>query len=177
MSELPTEILRRLQFVLDVAKSEPKSSQDLKMVMRVLSNIASVGRDGGSGVIYKLNRLVSEKALRALEACDEFDQWVGNEKKGFKRQVMNEHQMPLEEMVAIIRSSETFGVSDIWHLLTSHPMVTLLVDEDDLLSKVSKKESNPERRYGMANIEVVKLPVGAYEYWYHRNSMASKNCM
>lgn len=165
MNELSPEIARRIRFVLDVAKNEPRSSQDLKMVMRVLSNIASVGRDGGSGLIYRLNRVVSANALKMLEACNDFDCWVGNEKKGLKRQVMNEHQMPLEIMVSMIRNSKDMFLNDVWGLLTSYPMVTILKVEDAVLSKVAKCEVDPRKRYKLAGIEVVELPIGAYEYW------------
>lgn len=70
------EILRRLQFVLEVAREEDKSSQDLKMVLRVLSNIATLGRDVGSSAVYRLNKNLSLKALDALSNCVEFGQWV-----------------------------------------------------------------------------------------------------
>ncbi len=170
MNELSPEIVRRLKFVLSVARNEQKSSQDLKTVMRVLSNIASVGRDGSSGLIYRLNRLVSAKALNKLEACDDFDCWIGNEKKGFKRQVINEHQMPLEAMVRRIRSSEEMNFDSVWSLLSSHPMVTILISEDAELRKVAKREVDPSKRYTLAGIEVVNLPVGPYEYWTKRHS-------
>lgn len=165
MNNLAPEIVRRLQFVLDVVRNEEKSSQDLKMVMRVLSNFATLGRNGASGMVYRLNRYVSASAKSALEACEDFDQWVGNSRKDFRRRVINEHQLPLEQMVSLIKKSHEMGASGLWDLLKANPMVTILVEEDKELTVKAKGEVDPLRRYAKAGIEVVKLPVGAYEHW------------
>lgn len=165
MSVSSPEILRRLQFVLEVARAEDKSSQDLKMVLRVLSNIATLGRDVGSSAVYRLNKNVSVKALEALSNCGEFGQWVGDRQKNFRRQVMNEHQMPLEDLVREIKNQPSMNCESLWSLLTEYPMVTILVEEDQGLRDKSRGESNPLARYKEAGIEIIRLPVGAYEYW------------
>jgi len=67
------------------------------MMMRVISNYATVGRDGSAQAMYRLNRPVSRGARQLLDNLPDFAQWTGK-KSLHERPVTNEHRLPAEPL-------------------------------------------------------------------------------
>lgn len=166
MESIPSFIERRIQILLTEASVEKTARQDIKMIMRVISNVATVGKDLGSQAIYKSNPYLSKKAKYVLEECNSFDEWVGNKKKNLDRRIINEHQYPLQELWSDIRqNADSYNTEIIWKKFCEYPMISILVEEDAELKKKKYKSLAPNERYFQAGIEVVKLNTGAYSYW------------
>lgn len=164
MKCIPEYIERRIHFLLTEAQSERVAGQDIKLMMRVISNFTTIGRDGSSRTVYKLNSNLSKAAKECLDNCLSFEHWIGDVKAGLERRVMNEHQYSLDDLwIDIQNNHANLSVSDVWKKFCDYPMVTILVDEDRRLSR--KKGLHPKKRYEDVGIEVIKLETGALEYW------------
>jgi hypothetical protein len=82
-------VLRRLEFIrLEAIHKEPRD-QALTMVMRVISNYATINKDVSSSKALRLNKNISEAAFNELVKSKTLNDWV--------KKVTNEHQMPLKE--------------------------------------------------------------------------------
>jgi hypothetical protein len=163
---IPSFIERRIEIILAEACIEKTARQDIKMMMRVISNFATVGKDVGTQAIYKSNPYLSNKAKNALEMCNSFVEWVGTKKKNLVRRVTSEHQYPLQEFwIEIRKNINNYNSESIWKMFCEYPMVSILVEEDAELRKKKYKGLSPHERYLEAGIEVVKLNAGAYSYW------------
>jgi hypothetical protein len=170
MLKMPHFIERRTQILLAEARAEKSARQDIKLMMRVISNVATVGKDLGSKAIYKSNPYLSKKAKYVLEGCKSFDEWIGNKKKQLDRKVINEHQYPLQDLWNDIRQNvDSYDPQTIWKKFIEYPMVSILVEENAELNNKKYKGLTPYDRYLNAGIEVVKLNTGAYDYWCSLN--------
>jgi hypothetical protein len=166
MIPIPVFVERRIQILLAEARAEKSARQDIKLMMRVISNVATVGKDLGSQAIYKSNPYLSKKAKYALEGCKSFEEWVGNKKIKLDRKVINEHQYPLQDLWNDIRQNAySYDSQTIWEKFIEYPMVSILIEENAELNNKKYKGLAPYDRYLNAGIEVVKLNTGAYDYW------------
>lgn len=166
MDLIPLFIERRIQILLTEASVEKTARQDIKMIMRVISNVATIGKDVGSQTIYKSNPYLSKKAKEVLDRCISFEEWVGDNKKNLVRRVTNEHQYPLQNFWEDIKQNiKNHNSESIWKKFCDYPMVTILVEEDAELKKKIYKNLPPSERYLQAGIEVLKLKTDAYSYW------------
>jgi len=163
------------------ASVEKIARQDIKLIMRVISNVATVGVDVKSQSIYKLNPYLSKKAKYALETCKSFEDWVGDKKKNLNRRVTNEHQYPLQEFWKDIQKNiNSYNSEIIWNKFCEFPMISILVEEDAELQKKKYKNLAPTHRYLEAGIEIVKLNTSAYNYWsalHLKNPRRSNFCV
>ena len=65
-------IKRRIEFVLHEARCNGVNDQSITFTMRVLSNFASVGKNGQSPIIKKLNKNMSRQAFNKLKKANNF---------------------------------------------------------------------------------------------------------
>ena len=150
-------INRRIKFLLEAAKYEPKKDQAITFIMRVLSNHATVGKDASSEEVKKLNRLVSKKAKELLFSTNI---------KTYVKNTINEHQKPLNETWNWIKSNvDKLEVKDVWQEFKDFQMVTI-TKEEDLKIKASGQNSSGsfKTRYDDLGIGVVKLEKAPKDY-------------
>jgi hypothetical protein len=151
ISRLPLLIQRRLLFVVTELQSEDgKLDQSISLIIRVLSNYASVGFDSGSFRVKCLNPRMSLAAKRLRETLDDDKKWASL--------TINEHQVPLKRLWLgwkLLGSSIT--AETIWDDLVKHPMVTVTNQENTLLREIDKKHKDENAtfdRYRLAGIQL-----------------------
>lgn len=146
-------LVRRLMFACtEIKSSDGKYDQTMSVLLRALSNVASVGSDGTSfSVKCKNPRMsVSAKHLRA----------VLNNDKLWASRTINEHPMPLKDLWQRWRKlAEDLTIETLWEDLQTYPMVTITKEEDQRLRVVGRNKkafSSSEERYRAASIELCK---------------------
>jgi len=156
-------IKRRIEFVLQEAKCKGIRDQSITFTMRVLSNFASVGSDGQSETIKKLNKCMSKQAWNKLKDSTNFNNWLDN--------LINEHQMPLKQTWNwIVENSNVLDVKTIWDHFKLYPMVTVLKDENTELNLTgNRSHGTPVERYKDAKIEIVKLTHSPKDAWKNKS--------
>lgn len=143
-------IARRLKFIINELKCEdPKYDQSVSLVLRALSNYASVGIDGQSFAIKVSNPRMSHAASELRKSLSDDKEWAAN--------TINEHPYPLRFLWDSWLSNAHFVTSSkIWEDLVSFPMITITKEEDAKLRKLDKSLSaTPEARYKAAGIVLV----------------------
>ena len=126
-------ILRRINFLIDAAKNEIKQAQDISLVMRVISNYATIGKDAGSASVKKLNKRVSKKAKDIL---------INQGLEKFTKLTINEHSKPISETWKWLRENATnLSAEDVWKEFCNHPMTTITKDEDRKIRSMGLKSS------------------------------------
>lgn len=116
--------------------------------MRVLSNYASVGFDGGSTLIKKKNQKISQGALEKMLSAKSIEEWAS--------QCINEHPTPLKETWDWLKmNAEEINDEAVWAHLVENSMVTISKEEDALLSKLGLRSNGAgSGRYKKAKIKV-----------------------
>ena len=153
-------VRRRLEFIQNEAINSKVKDQATTMVMRVISNYASVGKDVSSPKALKINKNISEAAFNALNKSKKINEWV--------KLVTNEHQMPLNETwkTFIEGSRKNLTLEFIWEHFINNPMVTVLKSEDKKLNELGYKDKGlPDERYNAANIKRKILSSTPEMYW------------
>lgn len=142
-------INRRVGFLLEECRSEnPVYDQAISMIMRKISNYATVERDLGSFGVKKINKNISKSALRLKETLS-FEE--------FHNLTTNEHQYPLKEMwLWMLGAKDSLTVDRVWEVFVKYPFVTITNDEDSKLRGLKGKSYTPEERYAKAGIEVIR---------------------
>ena len=150
-SKLNDHIKRRVIFLLNEARLKSPRDQVITYVMRVLSNYAAVGMDGGSSKIKQLNLRVSETALNELNKSEKFNDWVKN--------TINEHQKPLQIMWNwMLNEAPSINEEMVWNEFIKHPMVTIHKTEDDHLNRLGlRSQEFSDDRYTQAGIVIQLL--------------------
>jgi hypothetical protein len=146
-------LIRRAEFVLKEALMGVRiRDQAITMTLRVLSNHFTVGKDGCSASVKKLNPWQSEKAQHLKKILPH---------KEFHNSTLNEHQMPLqwvwEEILLSLSLGNFMSAHQLCDLIKKYPYVTITKNEDDALRKNSKKAKGPEERYALAGIRVTRI--------------------
>ena len=142
----PKVIQRRLEFILDEARSEnPTRDMAITYAMRVISAYVSVGRDFGARGIKKKSKRMSRRAQELRKRVPEAE-WLKN--------VVNEHQEPLKQVWEwIVKEAESLSPEKVLDRFKQWPMVTVTKDEDILLRKFANLD--PATRYNKVGIEVL----------------------
>ena len=148
---LPNFLKRRLSFIVSELKSDdPKYDQSISILLRAISNIATVGFDGGSFAIKCANPRTSLKALQLRKELQNDKLWASS--------TINEHPTPLRHMWGLwLKYGNEISEQIVWEYLLKHPMITITTEEDQNLRKIHKE--NPmyaiEDRYKLASIQVI----------------------
>jgi hypothetical protein len=161
-NRLDDHIKRRVAFLRNEAFLKSPRDQIVTYCMRVVSNYATIGRDGGSTLIKRLNRNLSKKALLLLKSTNSINEWAGF--------CINEHKIPLQKTWSWL-SETAVDLTDetIWNHFRDNPMVTILKTEDSTLSNIGLRSSVTDLdRYSLAGIEVVILPTSPEEAVHKR---------
>ena len=148
--KLNNVIKRRIQFLITEANSEnPTYDKSISMLMRLVSNFATIGEDGDSKKVKdkNINLSVNAKKLRDAKSFDEFHDLT-----------INEHQLPLKDLWEwCIKEKEKLNTRDIWNKFCDYPFITITKEEDLKLNKIKKEKLTPELRYQKAGITIVRL--------------------
>ena len=130
---MDTFIQRRLEFLIAEANAGERQRQDISMVMRVVSNYATLGLNAASHRIKQLNRRVSREAYELLLRAKDFDQW--------SKATINEHELLLAEVW-----SRTPGLTPktLWKIFVDHQLTTVTSDEDRNLPKSGERDAGIE---------------------------------
>ena len=149
-SKMDDVIERRINFLLDCAKQERKRDQAITFVMRVISNYATIGKDGGSSEIKKYNRRVSKSSL---------DLFSKAEFRYFSQMTINEHPKPLKSTWEwLTTNSECLNKEDVWEEFKNFSMITITKKEDALISSLGLRSvGDINNRYKDNNICVIEL--------------------
>lgn len=147
---------RRCRFLLMEACAKAKRDQATTFVMRVLSNLASVGMDAGPAKIKDLNRLISSGAATLLEDGISLEDW----RKG----TINEHPVPLKQTWEwLLKDAERLTEKDIWDHFVANQMVIVAKSEDAHLNRIGLRSAGGSSRYSQAGISIIKLSVSPRE--------------
>lgn len=148
-SKVTPLIRRRLSYVVaEIKSADGKYDQAMSLILRVLSNYASIGIDAGSFVIKCKNYKMSKEAkVLRNKLCDD---------KKWSALTINEHPVPLKHLWKTwVDLGGAITEERVWNDLLIHPMVTVTKEEDARLRDVEKDSSHdPLKRYLLANIEV-----------------------
>jgi hypothetical protein len=157
-------VLRRLEFIrLEAIHKEPRD-QALTMIMRVISNYATLNKDVSSSKALRLNKNISEAAFNELVKSKTLNDWV--------KKVTNEHQMPLKETWKIFTDEKNrITIDYIWKHFEEYPMTTILKTENERLDALGYRDNGmPEERYKAAKIKLIKpLLKQSPEDWWRSN--------
>lgn len=149
-NKLNNVIERRIEFLLtEVNSKNPNYDKSISMLMRLVSNFATIGEDGDSKKVKSKNRNISEEAkkIRDAKTSDEFHDLT-----------INEHQLPLKDLWEwCIKEKEKLNTSDIWNKFCDYPFITITKEEDLKLNKIKKEKLTPELRYKKAGIVIIRL--------------------
>ena len=153
-------ILRRLKFIQLEAIHESQRDQTTTFAMRVISNFASIGMNGSSSKILRINRNMSERAYSELNKAKKMQDWISK--------VTNEHPMPLKESWKIFQSlGKNLTEEYIWKHFVKYPMNTILKIENQRLDKLGFRDNGlPKARYTEADIGIFVLTDTPERWWY-----------
>jgi hypothetical protein len=142
-------IYRRADFLITEARSGVKKPDEaVTKVLRSLSNYLTVGSDGSSDKVKKLNPNMSQAAKELRDRLSPVE---------WHKQTTNEHQLELKIVWKyIVHNALTLTPKDLCAYMRRYPYVTITKDENDVLRKV-KDFTSPEDRYFKASIKTVKL--------------------
>ena len=159
--QLDEFLRRRADFILREARCGAKRDQVVTFAMRVLSNFASIRRDGQSGDIKRHNKRVSKAAALELHSASSFRDW--------SRSTINEHEMPLKETWDWICSDcRALRAEHLWSHFLEWPMCTVMRDEDQKLNSRDFRRLPGKNRYQKAKISTISLPYSPKEYFANR---------
>ena len=148
---LSSLVRRRLGFVFaELSSSDSKYDQSMSILLRVLSNFATIGADGSSYRIKCKNTRISIKADKLRDNLKDPKKWAA--------QTVNEHPMPLNNLWNVWKSKGgQLTEKEIWDDLIKHPMVTITKEEDAVLRGLGKQfeVNNIGDRYRLAGIELI----------------------
>lgn len=148
-------IQRRINFLLDCANARDKRDQSITYTMRVLSNIATIGKDAGSSYIKKNNKYLSVGALsRFIEMNYDFSSW--------NKCVINEHRVPLSALWELLLDKKISTPDQVWDWFLINKMVTILKEEDNILKSLGLNSSAHNDRYFIAGIEVTEFDISTF---------------
>lgn len=135
--------LRRAQFLLDEARSEqPTRDQTVTFALRVISNWATIGKDGSSSTVKWLNRNISQKAWELYHSQSDAE---------WEKSCINEHQEPISHVWQwILENHQMLTPRDILDRAKRWPMITVTKDEDLYLTQQGfRSKGSPEERHKM----------------------------
>jgi hypothetical protein len=149
-NKLNNVIKRRIQFLItEVNSKNPTYDKSISMLMRLVSNFATIGEDGDSKKVKdkNINLSVNAKKLRDAKSLDEFHDLT-----------INEHQLPLKDLWEwCIKEKKKLNTRDIWNKFCDYPFITITKEENLRLNKIKKEKLTPELRYQKAGITIVRL--------------------
>ena len=153
-------ILRRLKFIQLEAIHESQRDQTTTFAMRVISNFSTIGMNGSSSKILRINRNMSEAAYVELKKAKTMQEWIDK--------VTNEHPMPLKESWKVFQSlGNDLTTEYIWKHFVNYPMNTILKTENQKLDKLGYRDNGlPKTRYQEANIDIFLLNDTPERFWY-----------
>ena len=157
-------ILRRLKFIKLEAIYNAERDQTTTFAMRVISNFASIGLNGSSSKILRINKNMSERAYGELRKANKMQDWISK--------VTNEHPMPLKESWKTFKSQgKNLTEEYIWKHFVKYPMNTILKIENQRLDELGFRDNGlPKTRYSAANIGIFVLS-DTPERWWHAQRM------
>ena len=157
-------ILRRLKFIKLEAINNAERDQTTTFAMRVISNFASIGLNGSSSKILRINKNMSERAYGELRKANKMQDWISK--------VTNEHPMPLKESWKTFKSQgKNLTEEYIWKHFVKYPMNTILKIENQRLDELGFRDNGlPKTRYSAANIGIFVLS-DTPERWWHAQRM------
>ncbi len=153
-------ILRRLKFIKQEATSNSERDQTTTSAMRVISNFATIGMNGSSSKILRINKNISDAAYAELKKATTIQDWISN--------VTNEHPMPLKESWKFFQSiGKKLSEEYIWKHFVKYPMNTILKAENQKLDKLGYRDNGlPKTRYKEAKIDIFLLSDTPERLWY-----------
>jgi hypothetical protein len=153
-------IVRRLKFIQLEAMSKSDRDQTTTFAMRVISNFATIGLNGSSSKILRINRNISDGAYGELKKAKTMQDWISK--------VTNEHPMPLKESWKVFQSlGNNLTKEYIWKHFVQYPMNTILKTENQKLDKLGFRDNGlPKIRYQEANIGIFLLNDTPERWWY-----------
>lgn len=153
-------IFRRLKFIKLEVISYAERDQTTTSAIRVISNFATIGMNGSSSKILKINKNISERAYGELKKAKTMQDWIS--------QVTNEHPMPLKESWKIFQSLGINLTEEyIWKHFVKYPMNTVLKTENQRLDKLGFRDNGlPKARYTQADIGIFALTDTPERWWY-----------
>lgn len=156
-------VRRRLEFIRLEAIHKERRDQALTMVMRVVSNYATLNKDVSSSKALRLNKNISEAAFNELVKSKTLNDWV--------KKVTNEHQMPLKETWVRFTKNSKLTIDYIWQHFEKYPMTTILKTENERLDALGYRDKGmPKERYKAAKIKLLKpLLKQSPEDWWKSN--------
>jgi hypothetical protein len=150
--EKDSALYRRAAFLLNEARHQAKRDQVITFTMRVLSNYATVGKDGGSSKMKDENVRLSSGAYDLMGNVSSIGDW--------HKLTINEHPRPLKDIWSwILSEADEISPFDVWNCFVDHPMITLTKTEDSLLSKSGLRATASPDRYSSLGIETIVLDV------------------
>lgn len=153
-------IFRRLKFIKLEVISNAERDQTTTSAMRVISNFATIGINGSSSKILRINKNMSERAYGELRKAKTMQEW--------RVKVTNEHPMPLKESWKAFQSQgKNLTEEYIWKHFVKYPMNTILKTENQQLDKLGFRDNGlPKARYSAANIDIFALSDTPERWWY-----------
>ena len=153
-------ILRRLKFIKLEATSNSERDQTTTSAMRVISNFGTIGMNGASSKILRINKNMSEAAYDELKKAKTMRDWISK--------VTNEHPMPLKESWKLFQSLGSKLTEEyIWNHFVKYPMNTILKTENQKLDKLGYRDNGlPKTRYKEAKIAIFLLNDTPERWWY-----------
>ncbi|MEO9167052.1 MAG: hypothetical protein ABI230_01475 [Aestuariivirga sp.] len=145
-------VYRRAQFVCQEAKLNPgKPDQSIKCTLYAISNYLSVGQDGNSPTVKRLNRNVSKAALTRLEKLLKikklklaFDKW--------HKSTTNEHPKPLNQIWKELCEQKSPAPEYLLNELSENKMITITKKEN------SVNDGNGQRAKGSVKDRTAAYP-------------------
>ena len=153
-------ILRRLKFIKLEAINNAERDQTATFAMRVISNFTSIGMNGSSSKILRINKNMSERAYGELKKAKKIQDWISK--------VTNEHPMPLKESWIVFQSlGRNLTEEYIWKHFVKYPMNTILKTENKRLDELGFRDNgSPKVRYSEADIGIFVLSDTPERWWY-----------
>ncbi|WP_372574975.1 hypothetical protein [Ruegeria jejuensis] len=148
--EKNSALYRRAAFLLNEAQHKARRDQVITFTMRVLSNYATVGKDGGSSKMKDENVRLSSGAYDLMGKVSSIGDW--------HKLTVNEHPRPLKDIWSwILAEADEISPFDVWNCFVDHPMITLTKTEDSLLSKSGLRATAAPDRYSSLGIETIEV--------------------
>ncbi len=150
-NELDALFKRRLHYVYtELCCSDAKYDQTMSILLRALSNVATVGSDGTSFAVKCKNPRLSVEARNLRLVLNDDKKWASL--------TINEHPMPLKYLwKKWLSVKKNLSEELIWLDLVAHPMITITKEEDARLREIDKsyKKITPDQRYALAKITLI----------------------
>lgn len=146
---------RRLKYLqIELKSKDFQKDQVVNNLIRVLTNISTIGKNTTSCSLFKLmNKNISEAAYLLFNS--------GISSHEFHKLTINEHSMPIKELllkwIEIVKRGEQILVDDLWNDLTEHPVVTITKEEDAMISASKLRSRWSKDRYSKHGIKILRL--------------------